>query len=115
MNKRHIRWVPLYNIDPQSGARVEIFYADRALAASFGWLWRRPARLSAGEPARLLQFRDALDSAAVLKASTRLLMPGDRAAGPCRFFAPKLSIIVHNFTCQVLDQLLSHPAVLLAS
>jgi hypothetical protein len=41
--KRHIRWVPLYNIDPQTGARVEIFYADRALAASFGWLWRRPA------------------------------------------------------------------------
>ena len=29
--KRHIRWVPLYNIDPQTGARVEIFYADRAL------------------------------------------------------------------------------------
>ena len=28
--------VPLYNIDPQTGARVEIFYADRALAASFG-------------------------------------------------------------------------------
>ncbi len=46
--KRHIHWVPLYNIDPQTGARVEIFYADRALAASFGWLWRRPARLSAG-------------------------------------------------------------------
>jgi hypothetical protein len=41
VNKRHIRWVPLYNIDPQTGARVEIFYADRALAASFGWLWWR--------------------------------------------------------------------------
>jgi hypothetical protein len=42
-------------------------------------------------------------------------MPGDRAARPCRIFAPELSIIVHNFTHQVLDQLLSHPAVLLAS
>ena len=41
-------------------------------------------------------------------------MPGDRAARPCRFFAPELSIIVHNFTHQVLNQLLSHPAVLLA-
>ena len=50
--KRHIRWVPLYNIDRQTGARVEIFYADRALAASFGCLWRRcqPGFLPGGVP-----------------------------------------------------------------
>ena len=47
-------------------------------------------------------------------ASRRLLMPGDRAARPCGFFAPELSIIVHDFMHQVLDQLLSHPPVLLA-
>ena len=57
----------------------------------------------------------ALDNAAALKGLDKPLMPGDRAARPCRFFAPELSIIVHNFMHQVLDQLLSHPAVLLAS
>jgi hypothetical protein len=34
---------PLYDIDPQTDATVEIFYADRALAKSFGtpagWFW----------------------------------------------------------------------------
>jgi hypothetical protein len=34
---------PLYDIDPQTGASVEVFYADRALADSFGrgtgWFW----------------------------------------------------------------------------
>jgi hypothetical protein len=35
---------PLYDIDPQTGDSVEIFYADGALAASFGtrdagWFW----------------------------------------------------------------------------
>jgi hypothetical protein len=34
---------PLYDIDPQTGASVEVFYADRALANSFGrgtgWFW----------------------------------------------------------------------------
>ena len=34
--KRHTVLDPLYNIDPQTGASVEIFYADRALATSFG-------------------------------------------------------------------------------
>jgi hypothetical protein len=27
---------PLYEIDPHTGASIEIFYADRVLAASFG-------------------------------------------------------------------------------
>ena len=103
--KRHIRWVPLYNIDPKTGARVEIFYADRALAASFGW-----PTLPAVMPHTAIP-----DAHAALKGLRRLLMPDDRAARPCGFFAPELSIIVHDFTHQVLDQLLSHPAVLLAS
>jgi hypothetical protein len=34
---------PLYDVDPRTGAIVEIFYADRALAKSFstrpGWHW----------------------------------------------------------------------------
>ncbi len=34
---------PLYDIDPRTGDTVEIFYADRALAKSFGtrsgWFW----------------------------------------------------------------------------
>ena len=34
--KRHTAFEPLYDIDPQTGASVEIFYADRALARSFG-------------------------------------------------------------------------------
>jgi hypothetical protein len=35
---------PLYDIDPHTGATIEIFYADPTLAASFGanagWYWR---------------------------------------------------------------------------
>ncbi len=34
---------PLYDIDLHTGARIEVFYADRVLAASFGthtgWFW----------------------------------------------------------------------------
>jgi hypothetical protein len=42
--KRHTAYEPLYEIDPHTGANVEIFYADRALAKSFGapdagWFW----------------------------------------------------------------------------
>ena len=65
---------------------------------------------------RLPQLRDALDNAAAFKGpSTRLLMPSDRAARPCRFYAPELSVIVHDFMHQLFDQLLSDRAVLMAS
>jgi len=41
--KRRAAYEPLYDIDTQTGASVEIFYADRALAKSFGapagWFW----------------------------------------------------------------------------
>jgi hypothetical protein len=42
--KRHTAYEPLYDIDPQTGASVEIFYADGAVARSFGtsetgWFW----------------------------------------------------------------------------
>jgi hypothetical protein len=41
---RHTAREPLYDIDPQTGASVEIFYADRAMArafgtSDFGWFW----------------------------------------------------------------------------
>ena len=64
------------------------------------------------QPCRVPQFGDALDNALPKKASTRLLMPSDRAARPCHFLSPELSIIVHNFTHQLFDQLLADPAVL---
>lgn len=34
--KRRSAYEPLYDIDPQTGATIEVFYADRVLAASFG-------------------------------------------------------------------------------
>jgi hypothetical protein len=42
--KRHTAFEPLYDFDPKTGARVEVFYADRVLADSFGgrgpgWFW----------------------------------------------------------------------------
>jgi hypothetical protein len=41
--KRRAAYEPLYDIDPRTGASVEIFYADRVLAESFGarsgWFW----------------------------------------------------------------------------
>ena len=42
--KRRTAYEPLYDTDPQTGASVEIFYADRTLAGSFGargpgWFW----------------------------------------------------------------------------
>jgi len=41
--KRCAVYEPLYDIDPQTGASIEVFYADPALANSFGhgtgWFW----------------------------------------------------------------------------
>jgi hypothetical protein len=42
--KRHTAYEPLYDIDPHTGASVEIFYADPTVARSFGtpdagWFW----------------------------------------------------------------------------
>ena len=34
--KRRTAFEPLYDIDPYTGASIEIFYAERALATSFG-------------------------------------------------------------------------------
>jgi hypothetical protein len=41
---RHPKYEPLYDVDPRTGAPIEIFYADDIIAASFGkrsagWLW----------------------------------------------------------------------------
>jgi hypothetical protein len=55
--KRHTAGEPLYDIDPQTGASVEIFYADGAVASSFGareagWFWWtcQSGSLPEGEP-----------------------------------------------------------------
>jgi hypothetical protein len=41
--ERRPAYEPLYDIDPHTGASIEVFYADRALANSFGrgtgWFW----------------------------------------------------------------------------
>jgi hypothetical protein len=55
--KRRTAYEPLCDIDPPIGASVEIFYADRTLAMSFGrhdagWFWWRckPGCLPNGPP-----------------------------------------------------------------
>ena len=66
----------VYDIDPQTGTSVEIFYADRALATSFGaragWFWwaYQPGFLPGTSDwpichqlCRVPQFRYALDNA----------------------------------------------------
>ena len=42
--ERRAAYEPLYDIDPETGATIEVFYADRELAESFGargagWFW----------------------------------------------------------------------------
>jgi hypothetical protein len=66
---------PLYDIDPQSGATIEVFYADAALAKCFdircaGWLWWScrqgclPHTVPTGPfPTRDAAYRDALGGA----------------------------------------------------
>ena len=63
---------PLCDIDPQTGASIEVFYADRVLAESFGargpgWFWwtcqpgRLPERPRTGPfGTSYLAYRDAL-------------------------------------------------------
>ncbi len=47
---------PLYDVDPHTGASIEVFHADKALAASFGrcsgWFWWKcwPGCLPDDEP-----------------------------------------------------------------
>ena len=42
-DKRPPAYEPLYDIDPRTGATIEVFYADQVLAKSFGvrsgWFW----------------------------------------------------------------------------
>ncbi len=42
-NTGHAACEPLYDLDPHTGAPIEVFYADRVLATSFGrgtgWFW----------------------------------------------------------------------------
>jgi hypothetical protein len=55
--KRYTAYEPLYDLDPQTGASVEIFYADPTVARSFGtseagWYWWscQSGSLPKGEP-----------------------------------------------------------------
>jgi hypothetical protein len=47
-SKQRTRFDPLYDVDPRTGSRIEIFYADRSLEtfgrSGAGWFWwsRRP-------------------------------------------------------------------------
>jgi hypothetical protein len=70
--KRRAAFEPLYDIDPRSGASIEVFYADRVLAKSFGtggagWCWWacQPGCLPDGPPigpfaTSYAAYRDAL-------------------------------------------------------
>ena len=70
--KRRTAYEPLYDTDPQTGASVEVFYADCALAKSFGrgtgWYWWscKSGFLLDGEPTGPFAtsygaYRDAMD------------------------------------------------------
>jgi hypothetical protein len=41
--ERRAAYEPLYDVDPRTGDSIEVFYADRVLAKSFGrnsgWFW----------------------------------------------------------------------------
>src|ERR1700704_308231 len=70
--ERRAAFEPLYDIDPRTGASIEVFYADRMLAGSFGtgcagWCWWAclPGCLPDGPPtgpfgSSYLAYRDAL-------------------------------------------------------
>jgi hypothetical protein len=54
---RRPAYEPLYDIDPRTGASIEVFYADHILAESFGrrgagWCWWscQPGCLPGGPP-----------------------------------------------------------------
>jgi hypothetical protein len=54
--QRRDPYEPIYDIDPHTGASLEVFYADAVLARSFsagcGWFWWtcQPGRLPEGHP-----------------------------------------------------------------
>lgn len=65
---------PLYDINPLTGATIEVFYADRALETfgwkGAGWFWwaRRRGHSPSGSPrgpfaTRYAAYRDAMTSA----------------------------------------------------
>ncbi len=78
--KRRTAFAPLYDIDPQTGASVEVFYADHWLAKSFGapnagWFyWTcQSGSLPEGEPSgpftsSYAAYREALGGGKILFA-----------------------------------------------
>jgi hypothetical protein len=71
--ERRAAYEPLYDIDPETGTCIEVFYVDRVLAESFGtrgagWFWwsSQPGLLPDGPPAgpfatSYSAYRDALN------------------------------------------------------
>jgi hypothetical protein len=68
---RHPGYKPLYDIDPRTGATIEVFYVDWMLAASFGmggvgwyfwscWPGCRPGRPTGPFGTSYAAYRDAL-------------------------------------------------------
>ena len=69
--KRRAAYEPLYDIDPHSGATIELFHADRVLAGmrGAGWFWWtcKPGLVPAWPPigpfgSSYRAYRDALGS-----------------------------------------------------
>jgi hypothetical protein len=72
--KQRVAHEPLYDINPQTGAPIEVFYADRALETfgwqGAGWFWwaRRRGHSPAGSAkgpfaTRYAAYRDAMTAA----------------------------------------------------
>jgi len=70
-DRRNLKFAPLFDVDPVTGASIEVFYADRTLETfgrvGAGWFWWRRQRWFAPTvPARgpfstsYSAFRDAL-------------------------------------------------------
>ena len=68
---------PLYDIDPQTGATIEVFYADRALETfgrrGSGWFWcaRRRGFAAEGQPTgpfatSYAAYRHAMNTGAII-------------------------------------------------
>jgi hypothetical protein len=78
----HPGYDPLYETDPHTGATIEIFFADRVLAASFGiggvgwyfwssWPGCRPGHPHGPYPTSYRAYGDALISSTLGRASPR--------------------------------------------
>jgi len=72
LDRRNPRFAPLFDVDPVTGATIEVFYADRSLETfgrgDSGWFWHFRRRGHAPEgaargpfPSSYSAYRNALD------------------------------------------------------